>query len=170
MLPLLLAFVVSAAVAWGALRIARAIEESRTAGQHERSLQLMALFAPAIAAADNDPQVLLAWQPVAATARTLFAAECAALDRAAGGRFPFSAAMIDAAHARWSTDWLAWERTHDAEYKLKAAEVEEQLKSATNPALGRSRLEAVEREKVERYQHRYAEYVRVSRALQALTK
>ena len=53
--------------------------------------------------------------------RQLFPAEFAALDRAAGGTFPFTTEQIQAAHAQWTADWLAWERAHDAEYKLKAA-------------------------------------------------
>ena len=170
MITFLSALLVAAAVVWGALRVAQEIRAARSAAERERSLQLMTLFAPAIAAAADDPRALLTWQPLAATARTLFPSDFEALDRASGGRFPFSAETIDAAHARWSTDWLSWERAHDAQYKLKAAEVEEELKTSSNQALGRSRLEAVEREKVERYQHRYSEYVRVSRALQALIK
>jgi hypothetical protein len=36
--------------------------------------------------------------------------------------------------------------------------------------LARARLDAVEREKLELYQRRYEEYVRVSKALQSLSK
>ena len=112
---------------------------------------------------------LLVWQPLATTARKLCPADFDALDRASGGRFPFSAEQIEAAHARWSADWLAWERTHDTEYKLKAATVEAELASSGRSALGRARLDAVEREKLDTYQRRYEEYARVSKALRALT-
>ena len=60
------------------------------------------------------------------------------------------------------------EQTHDGNYKLRAQEVEEQGRMSANPALTRSRLDAVERERLETYQQRYAEYVRVSKALHEL--
>jgi DNA-directed RNA polymerase len=102
------------------------------------------------------------------TARNLFPDECVALDLASGVRFPFSAEQIQAAHARWTAEWLAWEETHDSEYTLKAAEIEATLRVSRDPSLDRARLEAVERQKLERYQRRYEEYVRVGKALQAL--
>ncbi|HZR22084.1 MAG TPA: hypothetical protein VFA59_00760, partial [Vicinamibacterales bacterium] len=72
--------------------------------------------------------------------------------------FPFSADFIQAIHSQWTADWLAWELTHDAEYKVKVAEA----------ANDRLKLEAVEREKLDRYQRRYQEYVQVGKALHAL--
>jgi hypothetical protein len=134
----------------------------------DRSLRLMALLAPGVAAANEDPRALLAWQPLATTARKLFPEECAALDRAAGATFPFNSEQIQAAHARWSAEWLAWEQRHDTEYKLKAAEIETSMRTPEGSSLGRARLDAVEGEKLERYQRRYEEYVRVAKALQAL--
>ena len=123
-----------------------------------------------ISSADaNDARTLLAWQPLAACARTLCAEEFAEIDRAQGSTFPFGAEQIDAAHAKWSADWLAWELAHDVEYKLKAALLQEELGDAKDSALGRTRLDAVEREKLATYQRRYEEYTRVSRALQSLT-
>jgi hypothetical protein len=129
---------------------------------------MLALFAPGIDASRRDPRALLVWQPLASMARKLFPAEFAALDAAAGATFPFTSDQIQAAHARWSADWLAWERAHDGEYKLRAAAAHEELGERTSSAYGRSRLEAIEREKLERYQQRYEEYTRVSKALQAL--
>jgi hypothetical protein len=165
---LLSAVVIAGAVVWAGVQVARAMTSARAEDARRRSIELMALFAPGIAAAANDPRALVTWQPLAATARSLFPNECAELDRASGGRFPFSAEHIEASHARWSADWLAWEGTHDSEYKLKAAAVEQELVASGNSAVIRARLDAVEREKLERYQHRYSEYVRISRALQAL--
>ena len=115
------------------------------------------------------PRALLEWQPLARAARELFPEEFAALDRAAGAAFPFSAEAIQAAHARWTAEWLGWERSHDAEYKVKAAAVERELAASGGSPIVRARLEAVEREKLERYQRRYEEYVRTAKALQALT-
>lgn len=159
------AAVVAASALW---RLAAGVRAAQERDARERTLRLMALFAPGVAAAQDDPRALLAWQPMAATARKLFPEECAALDRTAGATFPFSAEQIQAAHSRWTADWLAWEQAHDCEYKLKGAEIEATLSGPGGATLGRARLEAVEREKLERYQRRYEEYVRVGKALQAL--
>jgi hypothetical protein len=168
-LLLLSALVVAAAVAAVGFRLVREIALARGELSRTRSLQLIATFAPGIAAAAEDPRALLTWQPLADRARQLFPGEFSALDGAAGGRFPFTRGQIEDAHARWSTDWLAWERTHDASYKLKAAEMQREIASGGSAA-GKEQLEAIEREKVDRYQQRYSEYVRVSKALQALMK
>jgi hypothetical protein len=144
------------------LRAAR--EESARA----RATALLDLFAPALTAAQQDPRAYLVWQPLAAIAREMFPAESEALDRAARGTFPFTTAQIQAAHAQWTADWLAWERTHDADSKLKAAAATEELTAAGGSAAARGKLEAVEREKIDLYQRRYSEYVRVAKALQAL--
>ena len=161
------ALIVAASVAWGAVHIARELRRSRDAGVRARSLQILAVFAPALAAAEADPRALLVWQPLARAARQLCPDELAALDRAAGAAFPFSDAVVQAAHARWTADWLGWERTHDAEFKLKAAAVEHELIASGGSPIVRGRLDAVEREKLDRYQRRYEEYVRVAKALQA---
>ena len=165
---LLAAGIIGAALIVAAWIVAgrRPIEAARVQDAARR-LEILSAFAPGIAAASEDPRALLVWQPLAATARGLFPDDFAAIDRAAGGTFPFTSQFIQAAHARWSTDWLAWERSHDAEYKLKAATVEEELRTAATPAL-RARLESIEREKLERYQRRYEEYTRVSKALKQL--
>ncbi|OFW30648.1 MAG: hypothetical protein A3H97_24125 [Acidobacteria bacterium RIFCSPLOWO2_02_FULL_65_29] len=169
MLILISAGIVAVAVVGVGLRVAHELTAAHRELARTRSLQLISVFAPGIAAAADDPRALLTWQPLASTARHLFPAEFAAIDGAGGGRFPFTTEEIEAAHARWSTDWLAWERSHDAAYKLKAAEIERELASGGTTAT-RARLEAVEREKIDLYQQRYSEYVRVSKALYGLTK
>jgi hypothetical protein len=116
--------------------------------QRNRELSLATLFAPAIAKAHEDPRVILAWEPLARTLRARFSAEFAALDTASGSTFPFSQDFIAAAHARWTTDWLAWEKAH----------------------VERGKTDAAEQEKLALYQRRYEEYVHVSRALQALVR
>ena len=156
------------AIVWGALAIAREIATAREAAARGRALQLLVAFAPAVSAADADPRALLVWQPIARAARQLFPDDFAALDRAAGKTFPFDAERLQAAHARWTAEWLAWERSHDAEYKLKASSLEQEIAASGGSALLRARLEDVEREKLERYQRRYEEYVRVAKTLQAL--
>jgi len=168
MVVILAAAIVAAAVVWSAAMIAGAMKRSTAAAVERQSLALMTLFAPGLAAAIDDPRALLAWQPLAAAARRIFPEAFAALDRASGGAFPFSDDQIQTAHARWTADWLAWERTHDGEYKLKAKVAEAEREASGGGALASAQVEAVEREKLERYQQRYAEYVRISKALQGL--
>jgi len=160
---------VCALAVWTLARVAPLVGGAREQATRTRALQLLTTFAPAVAAASTDPRVLLTWFPVARTARQLFADEFAALDRAAGGRFPFPIDLVQSAHSQWTADWLAWERSHDAEYKLKAALAEEELLSGGNSAAARARLDAIETEKLELYQRRYQEYVKVAKALQALS-
>ena len=162
------ALIVAGSVVWGAVHIVREVRRSRDAGMRARSLEILAVFAPALGAAQSDPRTLLVWQPLARTARQLFPDEFAALDRASGAVFPFSDQVVQAAHARWTADWLAWERTHDAEFKLKAAIVEHELTESGGSPLVHARLDAVEREKLDQYQRRYEEYVRVAKAFQAI--
>jgi hypothetical protein len=162
------ALIVAGAVMWSGHVISREVAASREAAVRGRAMQLMGLFVPGLGAADEDPRSLLVWQPLARIARRLFPDEFAALDRAAGSTFPFGNDRIDAAHARWTAEWLAWEGAHDGEYKLKAATLQSDLLAARDPALARSRLDALEREKLDLYQRRYAEYVRVAKALQTL--
>lgn len=155
------------AVAWGVLRVAAALGRSQARSANERALQLLTTFAPGLVAAQSDPTAILVWQPVAATARALFPDEFVLLDRAAGAPFPFSPDRIQDAHARWTADWLTWEQAHNGLFKLKVAEAQADL-AQNGSTLARARLEAVEREKLDLYQARYGQYVRVSKALQAL--
>jgi hypothetical protein len=164
------AVIIACACVWAGILIARELKASRGEAHHARVIEVMAVFAPGIAAAAHDPRALLTWHPLAAAARKVAPDAFEALDRASGSKFPFSAEQVQAAHAKWTAEWLAWERTHDTEYKLKAAIIEAELAApaAASTPLGRQRLEAVEREKLELYQRRYEEYVRVAKALQAL--
>lgn len=162
------AVIVAAAIIFAALRITSELRASRGGGAAgERTAMLLTLFAPAIAATQQDPRAFLVWQPIVLASRSLFPEEFAALDRAMHGTFPFPKERIEAAHSQWTADWLAWELAHDTEYKLKAAIAEHELK-AEGGSLGRAKLDAVEREKLELYQRRYADYIRTAKALQAL--
>jgi hypothetical protein len=169
MVALASAFVIAAAIAWGLSSIAAELKAARNAAARRSILDVLNAFAPASSAAAADPRAVLVWEPLARMARQVFPDEFTALDRASGAAFPFGSDRIQAAHARWTTEWLAWERSHDAVYKLKASELEEELARAGGSALLRARLEAIEREKLELYQRRYEEYVRVAKALQALS-
>jgi hypothetical protein len=169
LISLLSAAIVAAAIAWAARLLAATVARAgaeRTDARKARELALLQIFAPAIVGASSDPRVIIAWQPLARAARSLFADEFASLDTAFSGSFPLSTAQIEAAHAQWTAEWLAWERAHDAAYKLKAAELEQN--AGQSPSLQRARVESIEREKLELYQRRYEEYVRVAKALQAL--
>ena len=166
---LVAALVVAAAIVWAALQIVAELRAQRGAsGAHDRVATLLALFAPALTETQHDPRAFLVWQPIAKAARQLFPGEFAELDRASGSPFPFAPARIEAAHAQWTADWLAWELAHDTEYKLKTAAVEHEMASLGASPVTRARLDAVEREKLDLYQRRYAEYVRTAKALQGL--
>jgi len=131
---------------------------------------LLALFGPATVTVLQDSRQLLAWYPLARSARKLFPEAFAELDAAFGGSFPFTKDQLQGAHARCTSDWLAWERAHDAEFSLKAAQVEDDIARAGGPpsALARTRLAALEQQKLEVYQRRYEEYIKTAKALAAL--
>ncbi len=158
----------SVAVLVAAFRIAAAVQASRPDPTRARALELMAMFAPALSAAAGDPRAILVWQPLARMTRQICPDAFALIDQAAGSAFPFSHDRLQSAHAQWTADWLAWERGHDTEYKLRAAVVEQEITAAGTSAVMRARLDAVESEKLDLYQRRYQEYVRVAKALQAL--
>src|SRR5437773_6388858 len=111
--------------------------------------RMLALFGPAAAAGQQDPKALLAWYPLARGSRKLFPEAFAEIDAAFGGAFPFRKEQVEAAHARCTSDWLAWERAHDAEFSLKSAQVEDEITRAGGPpsALLRTRLAALEQQK-----------------------
>jgi hypothetical protein len=144
-------------------------KRNRAEQRRARQLSIAALFAPSLSQVQDDPKALLAWQPLAKTLRAQFSEEFTALDAAAGSTFPFSKDVIASAHARWTAEWLAWERTHDATYKLKALQAQQELERDVESVVARARLDAVEREKLDLYQRRYEEYVRAGKALQSLT-
>lgn len=159
-MTVLAAMLVAAAVVWAALRV------SRPAPRHaanDRVLPLLQMFAPVAADPAFDARQVLAWQPIAAAARQLYPHEFAELDRAFGGRYPFTRERLQTVHARWTSDWLVWERAHDGEFRLKAVALEA---SGAVESVTRAQLDVLEREKLDAYQRRYEEYVRVSKAIQ----
>ncbi len=164
------ALIVAAAILWAGWRIGGRSGATPPANANGRALDIVALFAPGIAAADRDPRALLVWQPLARIARQICPEEFVLLDRAAGSTFPFDTERLESAHAHWSAEWLAWERTHDAEYKLKAAALEDELAASGGSPIVRARLENVEREKLDVYQRRYEEYIRTAKALERLAR
>jgi len=131
---------------------------------------LLAIYGSAAAASRDDAKRLLVWYPMAMGARKLFPEAAAQLDAQFGAALPLGKEQIQAAHARCSSEWLAWERAHNAEYSVKTAQLEDEITRAGGHAspLMRTRLAALEQEKLERYQQRYEDYVRTSKALAAL--
>ena len=155
-----------------AVRAAAALEKRRRDAIIQQQL---ATFAPALAAVQQEPRQLLVWYPMAQTSRRLFPEAFAELDKAAGGTFPFNKTLLEAAHAKCSSDWLAWELAHDAEFSVKAAEVHREIERAGQsveqaPPVLRARLAAIEQQKLERYQQRYEEYVKTAKALAAFVE
>lgn len=161
--------VIAAAIGGAAAQVVAEMKRSHDGVARSHQLSIATLFASAQADVQDNPKALLVWQPLAKTLRQRFPGEFAALDAAAGSTFPFSQDVIAAAHAKWTAEWLAWERTHDATYKLKALEAQQALQGSADPTLARARLDAIEREKLDAYQRRYEDYVRVAKALQQLS-
>jgi hypothetical protein len=163
------AIIVAVAIIVTAGQIVTELKSGGEERRRDRQLSIAALFAPALGQVQDDPKALLTWQPLATTLRKQFPAEFSALDAAAGSTFPFGKDVITAAHAKWTTQWLAWERTHDTTYKMKAAEVQHELQGGADTTAARARLDAIEHEKLDAYQRRYEDYIRVAKALQALS-
>jgi hypothetical protein len=159
----------AALIAWAVARRSGGDAAQRADAARSRQLAIIGAFAPAIAAAADDPRAIAVWQPVARMARALLADDFAAIDRAYGAPFPFSPATIRDAHAKWSTEWLSWERSHDVEFKRRAALAAPEPGAPASASI-KATLDAIENEKLELYQRRYAEYVRVAKALQALAE
>lgn len=157
------------AVLLGLLLLGRTIDRS---SRTSVLLETLTAFAPALKETAEDPRALLVWMPLVRAARRACPEVFAQLDRLWGRPFPLSAQDIEEAHARWSAQWLAWESRHEAEYRMRAASIEAELRHARDEAATalRAQLDAVEHEKLERYQQRYEEYVRVSKALAALVE
>ena len=151
-----------------------AVERHRRAQRREHSERIVALLlttmAPAVARAE--PRELLAWRSAANGIRELFPEQVETIEARTGNRFPFPRALIEDAHARWTADWLAWERQHDIECRERVAALTAELNAVEKggaPAV-RAKLDALEDEKLQDYQRRYEEYVRVGNGLVALMK
>jgi hypothetical protein len=137
--------------------------------QDAQMLSLLATFGPVVERAQTDPRALLTWQPMALAARQSFPEAFATLDGDATHRFPFGSALLESAHAQWTSEWLAWEGEHDTDYRRREALLE--AKGAEPGAEDiRPALDLLEREKLERYQRQYETYVKVSKALAALAE
>ena len=132
---------------------------------------LISTFGPVLERMQSDPRILLTWHPLAEMSRERFPDAFSLLDNGEYRHFPFSTTHVEQAHARWTAAWLTWEREHDAEFRQRGREVESKIAGDVETIAHRRRveLEHLEREKLERYQRHYEDYVQVSKALAALT-
>ena len=136
-------------------------------------LGLLATFVPVVKQARSDPSVLLACYPTLTAARKCFPEAFSRLEGDGSEGFPFGRADIEIMHERWTAEWLEWEQTHESNCQRKIAAIDATLKGEVSEAkavLLRTELQAVEQEKLDSYQRRYAEYVGISRALERLTE
>ncbi len=138
--------------------------------QHRERLAMVLLTRVAPMVARAEPRELLAWRGAARAVRVLYPEIVADLEQASGERFPFTPALVEGCQARWSAEWLAWERQHDAEYKVRVrtAEAELRAEGRDDSPEGRARLASIEDAKLQSYQQRYEEYARIARDLTAL--
>jgi len=155
-----------------AVAVRRLVTNSERTRVDSTVQQMLSVFGAAAVAVEKDPAQLLVWYPYARNARLMFPEAFARLDSAFGRSFPFSKEHVQVAHARCSSEWLAWERAHDAEYSLQTAQVEDEIARSGSPAsaLLRTRLAAIEQRKLERYQQRYEEYIKTAKALAAFAE
>ena len=144
--------------------------ERRQRRREQILIHLLATFGPAMVTGRRDPESFVVWAEIAGVARVIFPEAFVQLDTAVGGRFPFSPEVVEAVHARWTADWLAWERQHDLDYKGRASAVEVALaEGADDEVLNlRTQLSSINQEKIQTYQDRYESYVRISKAIRAL--
>ena len=135
--------------------------------QHEEQLaaHLVTVIPPSLAT--SDPRVILGWANSFGVVRRLFPMAIQRIEHVSGGPFPVSNAIIEQVHARWTTDWLAWERNHNAEFQEKSAALEAEAGTTgrmVDPDI-RARSARLEDEKLQTYQQRYEEYVSIGKAL-----
>ncbi len=138
---------------------------------HQRIVALLlTTITPTVARAE--PRELLAWRSAAEAVRELFPEAVATIEARTGERFPFPRAVVEDAHARWTADWLAWERRHDTEYRGRVTALTAELTAVGQDGATsvRAKLDALEDEKLQRYQQRYEEYARVGSGLIALVE
>ena len=161
-------FLIAAAFVFGVFAVVATLRARR---RDEQLFNVCATFGPPLERAQADPRVLLAWYPASCAMRRQFGDAFAALSADPSKPFPWGPADVEAAHARWTATWLEWERHQDAEYRVRTAGIELQLDQADASAIPelKTSLQRLEQEKLERYQRRYEEYVKVSRALAKLT-
>ena len=151
-----------------AIAAERARRDRRRQHREQVVAVLLASVGPAVARADG--RELLGWRRVAGTLRELLPEAVRTIEKRTGQPFPFPREVVEDAHARWTADWLAWERAHDIRFRQRTSALEAELRKGgeADTAAGRARLGTLDDEKLQDYQRRYEEYVRVGKELAAL--
>ena len=146
----------------------RARRDRRRRHREQLIAVLLTSIGPAVARADG--RELLGWRRVAGTLRDLLPEAVRTIERRTGQPFPFAREVVEDAHARWTADWLAWERAHDIRFRQRGSALEAELQKSgeSGTASGQARLAALDDEKLQDYQRRYEEYVRVGKELAIL--
>ena len=146
----------------------RARRDRRRQHREQVMAVLLASLGPAVARADG--RELLGWRRVAGTLRELLPEAVRTIEQRTGQPFPFPRELVEDVHARWTADWLAWERAHDIRFRQRTSALEAELRECgeADTAAGRARLATLDDEKLQDYQRRYEEYVRVGKELAAL--
>ena len=164
--------VVAVVLAAAATSVAQRYRREQRREHNQRIVALLLTTCmPAVARAE--PRELLAWRNAAGAVRKLFPEAVATIEAETGERFPFPRAVVEDAHAQWTADWLAWERKHDTVHRERAATLEAALHAAGSDDAAtavRAKIAALEDEKLQTYQRRYEEYVRIGNGLIALTE
>ena len=139
--------------------------------QHRERLAAMFVTGLVPVVARSDPQELIAWSGAIGMARAMYPEIVENLDAASGGQFPFTSELIEKAHSKWTTEWLSWERKHDTEFKERTREVLAHSGSfGDSMSQGdRAKLDSIEDDKLQSYQRKYEEYIRIGNALSALS-
>lgn len=138
--------------------------------QHEERLTAFLVTAIPPLIPTNDPRAILGWANSFDTIRRLFPVVIKRIEQVSGRSFPISDDFIEAAHARCTAEWLAWERKHNAEYQEKTALLDADIGATdrmADPEI-RARSARLEDEKLQSYQQRYEEYVSIGKALAEL--
>ncbi len=165
MLVLLFGFIV------GAVGLAMTVYERRVRKQeHKDQLMVVLLTGSAAAVARAEPRELLAWQSTADVARRLFPDVIADIESKGGESFPIPRKVIEDAHAKWTAEWLAWERHHDADFRKRTSVLQAELEATGHEHTpdGHARVAVLEDEKLQSYQRRYEEYVQIGKGLMGL--
>ena len=164
--------VVAVVLAVAAAGVTQRYRREQRREHHETIVALLlTTFMPAVARAE--PRELLAWRTPADAVRKLYPEAVATIEAETGERFPFPRTVVEDAHAQWTAEWLAWERQHDTVYRERAATLEAELQATGGDdaaAAVRAKISTLEDEKLQTYQRRYEDYVRVGNGLIALTE
>ena len=165
MLVLLFGFIVAV------VGLAMTIYERRVRKQeHNDQLMVVLLTGAAAAVGRAEPRELLAWHATADVVKRIFPEVIADIESKGGESFPIPRKVLEDTHAKWTAEWLAWERQHDADFRKRTSVLQAELEATGHEHTpdGHARMAALEDEKLQSYQQRYEEYVLVGKGLTGL--